>query len=107
MSIYKYIIIYILISNLKMIIIYKILQDMNKKNLKEYHNLNIILFNYKNVMIYSLFFFMQVDYIKNIILMLRFVLNSIVFIEYEQINQCCELNIIINFEMQLKQELRK
>jgi len=78
------------------------LQDMNEKNLKECHNLNIIFFNYRNVMIYSFLFFMQIDYVKNIILMLEFMLNSIVFIEYEYIKQIYELNIIMNFKMQLK-----
>ncbi len=85
-----------------MIMIYKMLQDMNEKNLKECHNLNIIFFNYRNVMIYSFLFFMQIDYVKNIILMLEFMLNSIVFIEYEYIKQIYELNIIMNFKMQLK-----
>src|SRR6266496_6382655 len=102
MSIYKHIVVYILISNLMMIMIYKMLQDMNEKNLKECHNLNIIFFNYRNVMIYSFLFFMQIDYVKNIILMLEFMLNSIVFIEYEYIKQIYELNIIMNFKMQLK-----
>src|SRR5947207_15877386 len=102
MPIYTPVIEHALISNpiMIMIMICKILQDMNEKDLKEYHNLNIILFNYKSIMIYSLFFFMQIDYIKNIILMLRFILNSIVFNGYEQINQCYVLNIIMNFEMQ-------
>src|SRR5947207_1775905 len=99
MSIYKYIVIYILISNLKMIMICKILQNMNEKNLKEYHNLNIILFNYRNMIIYSLLFFMQIDYIKNTTLMLEFILNSIIFNEYECIKQNYELNIIINFKI--------
>src|SRR5436190_1641561 len=103
MSIYKHIIVLILISNLTMIMIYKMLQDMNEKDLKEYSNLNIILFNYRNMMIYSLLFFMQIDYIKNTILMLGFVLNSIVFNEYEYIKQTYELNDIMNFKMQLKQ----
>ena len=102
MSIYKHIVVYILISNLMMIMIYKMLQDMNEKNLKECHNLNIIFFNYRNVMIYSFLFFMQIDYVKNIILMLEFMLNSIVFIEYEYIKQIYELNIIMNFKMRLK-----
>ena len=57
--------------------------SFNEKNLKEYHNLNIILFNYKIAIIYSLFFFMQIDYIKNIILILEFMLNLIIFNEYE------------------------
>ena len=72
---------------------------MNEKNLKEYHNLNITFFNYKIMMIYSLLFFMQSDYIKNIISTLEFMLNSIIFNEYEQINQCYELNVIINFKI--------
>ena len=75
---------------------------MNEKNLKECHNLNIIFFNYRNVMIYSFLFFMQIDYVKNIILMLEFMLNLIVFIEYEYIKQIYELNIIMNFKMRLK-----
>ena len=58
---------------------------MNKKNLKEYYNLNIILFNYRNIIIYFLLFFIQIDYIKNIILILEFILNSIIFNEYEYI----------------------
>ena len=68
------------------IMIYKIFQDMNKKDLKEYYNLNIILFNYKSIMIYFFLFFMQIDYIKNIILILEFILNSIIFNKYEYIN---------------------
>src|SRR5947207_13633780 len=99
MPIYTPVIEHALIPNPRMIMIMicKILQDMNEENLKEYHNLNIMLFNYRNVMIYSLFFSTQVDYVKNIMLMLRFVLNPIVFIEYEQINKCCGLNVIIKF----------
>src|SRR5438876_10358084 len=104
MLIYMLIVEHALIPNPRMIMtmICKILQDMNEENLKEYHNLNIILFNYRNVMIYSLLFSMQINYVKNIISMLRFILNPIVFNEYEQINQCYELNAIMNFEMQLK-----
>ena len=90
-----------------MMIICKMLQDMNKKILKEYYNLNIILFNCKIVMIYFLLFFIQNDYVKNIILTFEFILNSIIFNEYKQINQCYELNITMNFKMQLKQGLRK
>src|SRR5437762_4119943 len=102
MIIYILIIEYILISNSRIMMIYKIFQDMNEKILKEYHNLNIIFFNCRIMMIYFLLFFMQDDYIKNIILIFEFILNSIIFNEYEQINQCYELNIIINFKMQLK-----
>ena len=104
MTIYIFIIEYILIPNSRiiMMMICKMLQDMNEEILKECHNLNIILFNYKIMMIYSLLFFMQDDYIKNIISTLGFVLNSIVFNEYEQINQCYGLNVIMNFKMQLK-----
>ena len=107
MTIYALIVACILILNSRMIMIYKIFQDMNKKDLKECHNLNIILFNCKIAMIYSPLFFTQIDYIKNTILMLGFILNSIVFNEYEQINQCYELNVIMNFMMQLKRGLRK
>src|SRR5437667_5098742 len=55
--------------------------------LKEFHCLNIMLFNYTSVMVYSLLFFMHVDYVKNIVLMLGFALNPIVFNEYGQIKQ--------------------
>src|SRR5947207_15292860 len=102
MTIYIFIVEYILISNLRIMMICKMLQDMNKKILKEYYNLNIILFNCRIMMIYSFLFFMQNDYIKNIISIFKFILNSIVFNEYEQINQCYELNNIMNFKMQLK-----
>ena len=99
MIIYIFIIEYILISNSRMMMIYKMLQDINEKILKEYYNSNIILFNYRIIMIYSLLFFMQINYIKNIISILGFILNSIVFNEYECIKQSYKLNIIINFEM--------
>ena len=74
---------YALISNSRMIIICKILQDMNEKILKECYNLNITFFNYRIMIIYSLLFFIQDDYIKNIISTLEFMLNSIIFNEYE------------------------
>src|SRR5947207_15555194 len=101
MTIYIFIIEYALISNSRMImmIICRMLQDINEKILKECHNLNITFFNCRIMMIYSLFFSMQSDYIKNIISTLEFMLNSIVFNEY---NQCYELNVIMNFKMQLK-----
>ena len=107
MIIYILIIEYALISNSRMIMMCKMLQDMDEEDLKECHSLNIILFNCRIVMIYSLLFFMQSDYVKNIISTLEFVLNSIVFNEYEQINQYYELNVIMNFKMQLEQGLRK
>ena len=99
MIIYIFIIKYTLISNSRIMMIYKIFQDINEKILKEYYNFNIILFNCKIMMIYSLLFFMQIDYIKNIALMLGFVLNSIVFNEYEYINQSYELNATMNCKM--------
>ena len=82
-----------------MIIIYKIFQDINKENLKEYYNFNIIFFNYRNIMIYSLLFSMQIDYIKNIILIFEFILNLIIFNRYKYIKQNYELNNIINFKI--------
>ena len=78
------------------------LQDMDEEDLKECHSLNIMLFNYRSAMIYSLLFSTQVDYIKNNALMLGFVLNPIVFIGYEHIKQIYELNATMNFKMQLK-----
>src|SRR5947207_9602644 len=99
MIIYIFIIEYILISNSRIMMIYKMLQDMNEKILKEYHSSNIMPFNCRIVMIYFLLFFMQGDYIKNIVSMLGFVLNSIIFNGYEQINQCYELNITMNFKI--------
>src|SRR5437762_10508038 len=107
MIIYISIIKHALIPNSRIMMIYKILQDMNKKILKKYYNPNITLFNCRIMIIYFLLFFMQDDYIKNIISILEFVLNSIVFNEYEQINQSYGLNIIMNFKMQLEQRLRK
>src|SRR5947207_14763338 len=100
MSIYKRIVVYTLISNLRIIMMCKMLQNMNEEDLKECHSLNIILFNYRNMMIYSLLFFMQIDYAKNIVSMLVFVLNSIIFNEYERIKQSYDLNVIMNFKMQ-------
>src|SRR5947207_12546360 len=109
MTIYTLITEYALISNPRMIMmtICRMLQDMNKKVLKEYHSLNITLFNCRIVVIYSLLFSMQSDYVKNTVSTLEFVLNSIVFNRYEQINQCYELNVTMNFKMQLEQGLRK
>ena len=83
------------------------LQDMDEEDLKECHSLNIMLFNYRSVMIYFLLFSMQVGYVKNIALMLGFVLNPIVFNEYEHINQSYGLNVTMTFKMQLEQMLRK
>src|SRR5437762_12931717 len=105
MTIYTPVVEHALIPNSRMMTICRMLQDMNEKILKECHSPNIILFNCRIVMIYSLLFFMQSDYVKNIVSMLEFVLNSIIFNEYEQINQCYELNVIMNFKMQLKQGL--
>src|SRR5947207_11547280 len=107
MTIYTPIVEYALILNSRMMTICRMLQDMNEEVLKECHSLNIMLFNCRIVMMYSLLFFMQGDYVKNIMSTLEFVLNSIVFNEYEQINQCYGLNVIMNFKMQLEQRLRK
>jgi hypothetical protein len=80
---------------------------MDEEDLKEYHSLNIMLFNCRIVMVYSLLFSMQVDYVKNTVSMPGFVLNPIVFNGYEQINQSYGLNVIMDFMMQLERELRK
>src|SRR5947207_6268736 len=109
MLIYMPVVEHALIPNPRMIMIMicKILQDMDEEDLKEYHSLNTMLFNYRSVMVYSLLFSTQVDYVKYTVLMLGFVLNPIVFNGYEQINQCWGLNAIMDFEMQLEQGLRK
>src|SRR5947207_810263 len=107
MTIYMPIVEHALIPNSRMMTICRMLQDMNEEILKECHNPNIMLFNCRIVMMYSLLFSMQGDYVKNIVSTLGFVLNPIVFNEYEQINQCYELNVIMNFKMQLEQGLRK
>ena len=75
--------------------------------LKEFHCLNIMLFNYTSMMVYSLLFFMQVDYVKNIVLMLGFALNPIVFNGYGQIKQSYEQTVTMGFKMQSEQGLRK
>src|SRR5438046_9738709 len=79
MSIYKRVAVHTLIPNRRMIVMF---QDMDGEVLKVFHCLNIMLFNYTSVMVYSLLFFMQVDYVKNIVLMLGFALNPIVFNGY-------------------------
>src|SRR5947207_5442828 len=103
MTIYTPIVEHALIPNPRMMTICRMFQDMNEKVLKECHSPNIMLFNCRIVVIYSLLFFMQSDYVKNTVSTLGFVLNSIVFNEYEQINQCYELNVTMNFKMQLEQ----
>jgi len=80
---------------------------MDEEDLKECHNPNIMLFNYRSVMVYSLLFSTQVDYVKNTALMLGSVLNPIVFNGYEHINQSYGLNATMDFKIQLEQGLRK
>ena len=75
---------------------------MEEEDLKECHSPNNILFNYKSVMIYSLLFSMPIDYVKNSVLMLGSMLNPIVFNEYERIKHNYELNITMDFKMQLE-----
>src|SRR5437773_430211 len=107
MSTYKYVIVHTLIPNRRMIVMRKMLQDMDGEVLKEFHCLNIMLFNYTSVMVYSLLFFMQVDYVKNIVLMLGFALNPIVFNGYGQIKQSYEQTITMGFKMRSERGLRK
>ena len=65
---------------------------MDEEDPKEYHSLNITLFNCRIAVMYSLLFSMQVDYVKNTVSMPGFVLNPIVFNGYELISRCYGLN---------------
>src|SRR5438046_10413826 len=81
----------------------KMRRDMDEEVQKEFHCLNITLFNYTSMMVYSLHFFMQVDYVKNIALMLGFVPNPIAFNGYGQIKQSCELTVTLGFQIESEQ----
>src|SRR5437762_1378116 len=80
---------------------------MDGEDLQECHSLNTMLLNCRSVVVYSLLFSMQVDYVKNTALMLGSVLNPIVFNGYEHINQSYGLNATMDFKIQLEQGLRK
>src|SRR5437773_12217328 len=98
MPTYQHISIHTLSASRRMIVMCKMLQDMDREVLKEFHCLNIMLFNYTSMMVYSLLFFMQVDYVKNIVLMLGFVLNPIVFNGYGQIKQSYKQTVTMGFK---------
>src|SRR6266496_2193195 len=107
MTIYTPVVEHALIPNPRMMTICRMLQDMDEEVLKECHSPNITLFNCRIVVVYSLLFSMQGDYVKNTVSTLGFVLNPIVFNGYEQINQCYGLNVTMDFKMQLEQGLWK
>src|SRR5436190_9420348 len=90
-----------------MMMMNKMFQDMDGEDLKECRSLNIMLFNYTSVMVYSLLFFMRVDYVKNIALMLGFAPKPIVFNGYGQIKRSYEQTVTMGFKMRSEQELRK
>src|SRR6266496_6167661 len=92
---------------LRVMMICMMLKDMDGEDPRGFRNLNIMLLNCTSVVGYSLLFFTQVDYVKNTVLMLGFVLNPIIFNGYRHINQSYGLNATMDCKMQLEQGLRK
>ncbi len=83
------------------------LQDMNEKNSRGFHSLNIMLLSCTSMIIYSLLFFTPVDYVKSSVLMLGSVLKLIVFILHVLIKLNYMSTTTMHFKMQLEQGLRK
>ena len=80
---------------------------MDEEDPRGFHSLNIMLFNCKSVMGYSLLFFMPVDYVKNTVLMLGSVLKLIASILHVLIKLNYVPIVTMDFKMQLEQGLRK
>src|SRR5579859_1926949 len=79
--------------------IYKTLRGMDGEDLRECHNLNIMLSNCRTVTVCSPLFSTRVGCVKNTASMVGFVLNPIVFNGHGLINQSYAQNVTMGFRM--------
>src|SRR5216110_536938 len=84
MTIYTPVVEHALIPNPRMMMICRMLQDMDEEVLKECHSPNIMLFNCRIMMVCSLLSSMQGDYVKNTVSTLGFVLNRLQWVRTNQ-----------------------
>src|SRR5205814_735696 len=91
---------------LRVMMMWKMLRDMDGEDLQECHSLNTMLMNCRSVVVYSLLSFMLVDYVKSSVLMLGSVLKLIVSILHVLIKLNYVLIATMDFKMQLEQGLR-
>ena len=91
---------------LRVMMMWKMLRDMDGEDLQECHSLNTMLSNCRNMVVYSLLSFMPVDYVKSSVLMLGSVLKLIVSSLHVLIKLNYVLIATMDFKMQLEQGLR-
>src|SRR6266516_1534535 len=91
---------------LRVTMMWKMLRDMDGEDLQECHSLNTMLMNCRSVVIYFLFSFTLVDYVKSSVLMLGSVSKLIISILHVLIKLNYMLIATMDFKMQLEQGLR-